>query len=121
MKPILYHYPKCSTCQKAVKWLADHGVEADLRSIVDETPTAADIRAAWTKSGLPLRRFFNTSGMKYRELALSSRLPDLPEAEQLDLLASDGMLIKRPFVVAENGVLLGFKADQWAAFFGVGA
>ena len=119
MKPIVYYYPKCSTCQKAVKWLTDHGVEAELRSIVDETPSAADIRDSWAQSGLPLRRFFNASGMKYRELALSNRLPDMPEAEQLTLLASDGMLIKRPFVVAENGVLLGFKVDQWAAFFNV--
>ncbi len=110
---LFLHYPKCSTCQKAKKWLDEHGVSYKARHIVEENPTAQELEGWYKKSGLPLKRFFNTSGMKYKELSLKDKLPAMTEAEQLDLLATDGMLVKRPLVVREDAVLVGFREKQW--------
>ena len=106
-------YPKCSTCKKAQRWLDENNLSYTLRDIKADNPTAAEL-ADWQKrSGLPLKRFFNTSGQLYRELELSKKLPDMPEAEQLALLASDGMLVKRQILVTEQAVLVGFREAEW--------
>lgn len=107
-------YPKCTTCKKAQKWLDDKGLSYTLRDIKAENPTAEELMQWQRMSGLPLKRFFNTSGQLYRELQLSKRLPDMPEDEQLALLASDGMLVKRPILVTEQTVLVGFKEAEWS-------
>lgn len=112
---LFVEYPKCSTCQKAKRWLDEHGVAYTDRHIVQQNPTAAELAAWHAVSGLPLKRFFNTSGLKYKELGLAARLPSMSEAEQIALLATDGMLVKRPLVVGENFVLVGFKEAEWAA------
>lgn len=116
MTVLFIEYPKCSTCKKAKKWLDEHGVEYVDRHIVEENPTAAEL-AAWHKtSGLPVRRFFNTSGMKYRELGIKAKLDaGMTDEECFDLLATDGMLVKRPLVVGEGFVLVGFKEPEWEA------
>lgn len=106
-------YPKCSTCQKAKKWLDEHNVEYTERHIVDDNPTYEELKEWYGKSGLALKRFFNTSGMLYRELQLKDKLPDMSEEEQLKLLATDGMLVKRPLVVDGDVVLTGFKEKEW--------
>ena len=108
-------YPKCSTFKKALKWLDDHGVKYELRDIVEKNPKQKELKEWYKKSGLPLKRFFNTSGLKYKELELSKKLPDMTEAAQIKLLATDGMLVKRPLVVADNKVLTGFKEKEWEA------
>ena len=108
-------YSKCSTCQKALKWLDAQGVAYDLRDIKTENPGEAELRAWHAKSGLPLKRFFNTSGLQYRALALKDRLPAMSEQEQFALLASDGMLVKRPILVTEKTVLIGFREAEWEA------
>jgi arsenate reductase len=114
MKNMLFiEYPKCSTCQKAKKWLEAHEVEFTDRHIVEENPTAEELKEWHQKSRLPLKRFFNTSGMKYKELNLKDRLPMMTEEEQFALLATDGMLVKRPLVVGEDFVLVGFKEKEW--------
>lgn len=115
-KPLILIYPKCSTCKKAMKWLEEAGIEAEVRHIVEENPRTEELKIWWEKSGLPLKRFFNTSGMKYRELHLKDRLPTMTDQEQLDLLATDGMLVKRPLVVGEK-ILVGFKVKEWEEFF----
>ncbi len=119
MKALFLEYPKCSTCRKAHAWLTEQGVAFDDRHIVEQNPTEAELRAWWQQSGLPLRRFFNTSGIKYRELNLASRLPEMSEADMLALLASDGMLVKRPLLITESSVIPGFKAETWAAALGL--
>lgn len=106
-------YPKCSTCQKARTFLDKHGAAYTLRDIKTENPTAEELRCWWEKSGLPLKRFFNTSGLQYKALGLKDRLPDMDEQAQLDLLATDGMLVKRPILVGEDFVLVGFRAAEW--------
>ena len=106
-------YPKCTTCKKAKKWLDEQGIEYIDRHIKEENPTVEELKKWHKISGLPLKRFFNTSGMLYRELGLKDRLPDMSEEEQYELLASDGMLVKRPLLVGENFVLTGFKEVQW--------
>ena len=106
-------YPKCTTCQKAKRFLEEHGVLFELRNIKEDKPTYDELKAWQKKSGLPLRRFFNTSGLQYRALALKDRLPKMSEGEQLQLLASDGMLVKRPLLITENAVLVGFREAQW--------
>lgn len=106
-------YSKCSTCQKALKWLDAQGVAYDLRDIKTENPGEAELRAWHAKSGLPLKRFFNTSGMQYRALALKDRLPAMSEQEQFALLASDGMLVKRPLLIDGDTVLVGFRQPEW--------
>lgn len=110
---LFLEYPKCSTCKKAKKWLEDHQVNYDDRHIVEDNPTVEELKEWVGRSGLPLRRFFNTSGMKYRELQLKDRLPKMSEEEQLELLATDGMLVKRPLLVLEDRVIPGFKEKEW--------
>ena len=106
-------YPKCSTCIKARKYLDQLGVEYTKRHIVDEKLNKEELLALYKKSGLPLKRFFNTSGLKYRELNLKDKLPTMSENEQLTLLASDGMLVKRPIIETDDRVLVGFKANEY--------
>ena len=106
-------YPKCSTCKKARKWLEENGIAFDERDIKEENPTRKELVKWHKQSGLPLRRFFNTSGMLYRELQLKDKLPKMTEDEMYDLLASDGMLVKRPLVIKDDAVLVGFKQGEW--------
>lgn len=106
-------YPKCSTCRKALDYLNDRGISYDLRDIKEENPSEAELRQWWQASGLPLKKFFNTSGLQYKALGLKDRLPTMTEDEQLALLATDGMLVKRPLVVGEDFVLTGFKQADW--------
>lgn len=108
-------YPKCSTCQKAKKWLEAQGKAAEVRDIKAQPPTAEELSAWQEKSGLPLKKFFNTSGQSYRALGLKDRLDTMDRAEQLALLAGDGMLVKRPILVNGDTVLVGFKEADWAA------
>ncbi len=110
---LFVEYPKCTTCQKAKKFLDDHGAVYEDRHIKEQNPTADELRAWWKKSGLPLKKFFNTSGLQYKALGLKDKLPTMTEEEQLALLGTDGMLIKRPVLVGENFVLTGFRAEQW--------
>ena len=110
---LFVNYPKCSTCRKAKNWLEEHGIEFESRHIIEDNPTAEELREWWQTSDLPLKRFFNTSGMKYRELKLKDKLLDMSEDEQLDLLATDGMLVKRPILVDDDTVLVGFKVKEW--------
>ena len=111
---LFLEYPKCSTCKKAKNWLESNGVEFEDRHIVENNPTADELKAWYEKSGFPLKKFFNTSGLKYKELGLKDKLPDMTEEEQINLLATDGMLVKRPLVIGDDFVLIGFKEDQWA-------
>ena len=111
MKVLVYR--KCSTCQKALKWLAAREVVFEERAIVEENPTYEELKEWYEKSGLPLKRFFNTSGNLYKQMNLKDKLKDMSEEEQLRLLATDGLLVKRPVVVAENFVLTGFKEKEW--------
>ena len=106
-------YPKCTTCQKAKKWLDDRGISYRLRDIKLENPTAEELAQWHSRSGLPLRKFFNTSGLLYKSLALKEKLPTMNEAEMLALLASDGMLVKRPLLIGDDFVLVGFQEDEW--------
>ena len=108
-------YPKCSTCRKAQAWLDENGIEYESRDIKTNNPTRDELSAWHKASGLPLRRFFNTSGILYREMNLKERLGGMSEDEQLALLASDGMIVKRPIAVSDDTVLVGFNADKWAA------
>lgn len=118
---LFIEYPKCSTCQKAKRWLTEHQIEFTDRHIVEENPSAREL-TEWVKlSGLPLKRFFNTSGMKYKELNLKDRLPSMSEQEQIDLLASDGMLVKRPLLVGDDFVVPGFKEKEWLEKLGMEA
>lgn len=111
-------YPKCTTCQKARAWLDARGIAYQFRDIKEDRPTAQELAAWHARSGLPLKRFFNTSGMGYRALGLTDRLPGMSEADQLALLATDGMLVKRPILVGEDLVLVGFREKEWAAALG---
>ncbi len=106
-------YPKCSTCQKARKWLEEQGVSFEERDIKLNNPTEEELRTWYARSGLPLKRFFNTSGLQYKALGLKDKLPNMSEEEQLALLATDGMLVKRPLIVDEHFVLTGFKQAEW--------
>lgn len=111
---LFIQYPKCSTCQKAKKWLEAHQVEFVSRHMVEEHPNEAELRKWIAASGQSVKKFFNTSGNKYKELALKDKLPTMSEAEQIALLASDGMLVKRPLLISNQVVLVGFKEEQWA-------
>ena len=106
-------YPKCSTCQKAKAWLDQRGISYDLRDIKLNNPTAEELTAWYQKSGLPLKKFFNTSGLQYKALGLKDKLPAMSEDEQLALLATDGMLVKRPLLVGDGFVLTGFRQAEW--------
>ena len=110
---LFLEYPPCTTCKKAKKWLQDNGLEFTARHIKEANPTAGELSLWQEKSGLELKKFFNTSGMIYRDLGLKDKLPTMSREEQLALLASDGMLVKRPILVTEDAVLVGFKEAQW--------
>ena len=114
MSVLFVQYPKCSTCKKAMKWMQENGVEFEDRHIVENNPTAEELKKWREKSGLPLKRFFNTSGQVYRQNNIKDRLPDMSEEEQYELLASNGMLVKRPIVVGDDFVLVGFKEKEYA-------
>ena len=111
----VYCYSKCSTCKKALKWLDDRGVAYEKIDLKENNPGEAELREYHAKSGLPLKRFFNTSGMIYRDLELSKKLPSMSDDEQFALLASDGMLVKRPLLVKDDTVLTGFREKEWEA------
>ncbi len=106
-------YPRCTTCQKAQKWLTEHHIDFTVRDIKLQNPTEDELRAWHNASGLPLKRFFNTSGQQYRALALKDRLPQMSMDEQYALLATDGMLVKRPMLIGEDFVLVGFRESEW--------
>ena len=110
---LLICYPKCTTCQKAKKWLESQGIAYTERNIAEENPTYAELKKWYKKSGLPLKRFFNTSGLLYKSMQLKDKLPEMSEEEQLKLLATDGMLVKRPLVVDGDTVLTGFREAEW--------
>ena len=110
---LFLQYPPCSTCQKAKKWLDEKGIAYTARHIKEQNPTYEELKHWYEVSGLPLKKFFNTSGLKYKELKLKEKLPNMTEEEQLRLLATDGMLVKRPVVVKDNVVLTGFREKEW--------
>ena len=114
MSILFLEYPKCTTCKKAKAWLEASDVAFADRHIAEENPSAAELGEWWKKSGLPLKKFFNTSGLLYKEQGLKDKLPLMDEQSQLELLATNGMLVKRPLVIGEDFVLLGFKESEWA-------
>ena len=113
----VYCYDKCTTCKKALKWLDDRNISYDKKDIKTDHPDEKTLRKLWQTSGMPLKRFFNTSGMIYREMELSKKLPNMGEDEQIKLLASDGMLVKRPLAVGDGYVMVGFKEAEWKERF----
>lgn len=110
---LFLEYPKCTTCKRAKAWLEEHGVAYEDRHIVEENPTVEELERWQQQSGCPLKKFFNTSGLLYKNMNLKDRLPGMPQEEQLALLASDGMLVKRPLVITDDVILIGFKEEQW--------
>ncbi len=112
---LFIHYPPCSTCQKAKAWLEGKGMAFESRNIKTENPTYQELKTWYTESGLPLKRFFNTSGLRYKELNLKNKLSEMTQEEQLQLLASDGMLVKRPLLIADGRILVGFREKEWEA------
>ena len=110
---LFLQYPPCSTCKKAKNWLDEHGIEYTARHIKEENPTYEELKEWYGRSGLPLKKFFNTSGVVYKSLGLKDKLPGMTEEEQLRLLASDGMLVKRPLVILEDKILAGFREKEW--------
>lgn len=110
---LFIEYPKCTTCKKAKKWLDEHGIVYTDRNIKEENPSLDELKEFLNKSGLPIRKFFNTSGMLYREMGLKDKLDSMTEEEMLSLLSTDGMLVKRPLIVTEKAVLVGFKEKEW--------
>lgn len=117
MKKLFIQYPKCSTCQKAKKWLETNKIEFEDRHIVEETPTEKELEKWIQQSGREIKKFFNTSGLKYKELKLKEKLPNMNEQEKIRLLASDGMLIKRPLFITEDVILIGFRENEWKEYF----
>ena len=118
MKPLFIHYPKCGTCRKASKWLEENGVEVNARHIVEDNPKKEELSEWIDKSGLPISRFFNTSGMIYRENNLKEKVKTASRSELLDILASNGMVVKRPIVVGDDFVLVGFNEKEWSEKLG---
>lgn len=112
---LFVYYPPCSTCQKAKVWLDEHGLTYEERHIKENNPTYDELKTWWGMSGLPLKRFFNTSGLLYKSMQLKDRLPSMTEEEQLQLLSTDGMLVKRPIVIDGGKVLVGFRPAEWEA------
>ena len=110
---IFIEYPKCTTCKRAKAWLDEAGIEYIDRNIKDENPTIDELREWYAKSGLPLKRFFNTSGMLYKQMSLKDKLPQMSEEEQLELLSTDGMLVKRPIIINDDTILVGFRQEEW--------
>ena len=115
MRMLFLEYPKCSTCQKAKKWLDEYQISYEDRHIVENNPTFEELKDWYERSGLPLKKFFNTSGMLYKEMKLKDKLSEMSEEEQLKLLATNGMLVKRPLIVDGDRVLTGFKMAEWEA------
>ena len=115
MEYIFINYPKCGTCKKAKACLEEQNVRFTSRHIVEDNPKAEELKTWINESGLPIKRFFNTSGLKYKELNLKDRLPSMTDEEKINLLASDGMLVKRPILLFDGGILVGFKKDEWEA------
>ena len=115
---LFLEYPPCSTCKKAKSWLDAHGVQYTSRHIKAQNPSKEELKAWYQKSGLPLKRFFNTSGLLYKSMALKDKLPSMTEEEQLELLSTDGMLVKRPILISEDFVLVGFKESEWSEALG---
>ena len=113
MKNLFIEYPKCSTCQKAKKWLEDNKIEFEDRHIVENNPTKEELKEWITKSGKEIKKWFNTSGLKYKELNLKEKLPNMTDEEKIKILASNGMLVKRPIVISDKGILIGFKEEEW--------
>lgn len=113
MSILFVEYPKCTTCKRAKKWLEENGIAFEDRDIKTENPTESELKKWYEKSGFPLKKFFNTSGMIYRDMDLKNKLPDMSEEEQIKLLATDGMLVKRPVVIGDGFVLTGFKEKEW--------
>ena len=113
MKILFIEYPKCSTCQKAKKWLTENNIDFTQRNIVEETPSAEELREYIEKSGLDIKKFFNTSGLLYKSMGLKDKLDSMSDEEKINLLATDGMLVKRPILADENTVFVGFKPAQW--------
>lgn len=113
IRMLFLEYPKCSTCQKAKAWLEERNISYDLRDIKQNNPTVEELTAWYRKSGLPLKKFFNTSGLLYKSMGLKDKLPQMSEDEMLKLLATDGMLVKRPLLVSDEFVLVGFKETEW--------
>lgn len=110
---LIIEYPRCSTCKKAKKWLDEHNIEYEDRDIIKDNPQKEELKEWYEKSDLPLKRFFNTSGKVYRELKLKDKIPTMTEDEQLEILSTNGMLVKRPIIVTENTILTGFKEKEW--------
>ena len=110
---IFIEYPKCTTCKRAKAWLDEAGIEYTDRNIKDENPTIDELREWYAKSKLPLKRFFNTSGMLYKQMSLKDKLPQMSEEEQLELLSTDGMLVKRPIIINDDTILVGFRQEEW--------
>ncbi|MDD4992890.1 MAG: arsenate reductase family protein [Paludibacter sp.] len=117
MKPIAICYPKCGTCQKAEKWMKSHGVEYSYRPIKEENPSKEELKLWLDKSGLPISKFFNTSGLLYKEHNMKDKVKVLSEDELLDILASNGMMVKRPILLSNDNVLVGFKEEEWEQLF----
>lgn len=117
MSVLFINYPKCSTCINARKWLEEHKIDFTSKHIVEDNPKKEELKKYVALSGLPVKKFFNTSGVLYRQLNLKEKLAKASEDEMLDILSSNGMLVKRPLVIADKGVLIGFKKDQWEEFF----
>ena len=115
MKPLFICYPRCSTCQKALKWLQERGIEVEVRDIVQQNPSEAELEEWIDRSGLAVNRFFNTSGLLYKSMELKDKLPGMSEEEMIKLLATDGMLVKRPLLIDSGKVLVGFKETEWEA------
>ncbi len=115
---LFVYYPKCSTCMKAKKWLDEKGIEYEMRDIRQDNPDAAELKEWWQKSGLPLKKFFNTSGNLYKSMNLKDKLPQMSEEEQIRLLSQDGMLVKRPVLVTDSAVLTGFREKEWEELLG---
>jgi arsenate reductase len=113
MEYLFIEYPKCSTCKKAKRWLEEHQITFDDRHIILDNPKKEELKRWLEESKLPLKKFFNTSGNLYKELNLKDRLPNMTEDEQIDLLSTNGMLVKRPLLISENNILIGFKEDEW--------
>lgn len=113
MKNIFIEYPKCSTCKKAKKWLEENNIEFEDRHIIEKTPTVNELTKWIKESGLDIKKWFNTSGLKYKELNLKEKLSNISDKEKIELLASDGMLIKRPVLVSDKGIFIGFNEDKW--------
>lgn len=113
MENIFLCYPKCTTCQKAEKWLTENNISYSKRHIVEQNPTIEELNKWWQQSKLPLKRFFNTSGLAYKEMNLKERLPQMSETEQIELLSTNGMLVKRPLLINDKTILVGFKENDW--------